>query len=239
MKRVRLSPLLFRRIHKWTGLVLGLQFVLWTVSGATMALLDKDKVAAHGMPGMMMEDGAWPADIRMPQTAGPVTGLTLTRIAGRPVFETGQGNATRLVDARDGSAILVDQDVATAVAIHSLGHDKIVRDVDFLGHANLEARDHAGSMWRIDFEDADNSSAYVSARNGRLLVVRNDSYRLWDFVWMLHNMDYVNRASFNHPLIIIVAFGTLWLSLSGFYLLFKSFRRTDFRWITRRFKRAG
>src|SRR3546814_6784023 len=47
LKKIRLTPLFFRRIHKWVGLILGLQFVLWTLSGSVMALLDKDKVAAH------------------------------------------------------------------------------------------------------------------------------------------------------------------------------------------------
>jgi hypothetical protein len=67
-------------------------------------------------------------------------------------------------------------------------------------------------------------------------VMRGDTWRTWDFFWMLHNMDYVNRKSFNHPLIIFVAFGTLWLSGTGFYLLFKSFSRADFRWLRRRRK---
>src|SRR3546814_13537349 len=64
--------------------------------------------------------------------------------------------------------------------------------------------------------------------------MRGDTWRTWDFFWMLHNMDYVNRKSFNHPLIIFVAFGALWLSGTGFYLLFKSFSRADFRWLRRR-----
>lgn len=233
MKRIRLSPLLFRRIHKWVGLVLGFQFVLWTLSGAVMAVLDSDKVAAHDMPEMAMEGSAWPADIRLPADPGPLTAVVLRRIVDRPVFELYNGGHVRLVDARTGRQMFVSQGVARAVAIHSLGHDRQVRGVDFLARANLEARDHDGPMWRIDIADADNSSAYVSARTGRLLVVRNDSYRMWDFVWMLHNMDYAKRSSFNHPLIIFVAFGTLWLSLTGFYLLFKSFRRADFRWLLR------
>src|SRR3546814_12174863 len=91
-------------------------------------------------------------------------------------------------------------------------------------------------MWRIDFADAENSSAYVSADTARFLVMRGDTWRTWDFFWMLHNMDYMERKSFNHPLIIFVAFGTLWLSATGFYLLFKSFTRTDFRWLRRRKK---
>src|SRR3546814_6930338 len=91
-------------------------------------------------------------------------------------------------------------------------------------------------MWRIDFADAENSSAYVSADTARFLVMRGDTWRTWDFFWMLHNMDYMERKSFNHPLIIFVAFGTLWLAATGFYLLFKSFTRTDFRWLRRRKK---
>src|SRR3546814_5639057 len=86
------------------------------------------------------------------------------------------------------------------------------------------------------FADAENSSAYVSLDTARFLVMRGDTWRTWDFFWMLHNMDYVNRKSFNHPLIIFVAFGALWLSGTGFYLLFKSFSRADFRWLRRRRK---
>ena len=77
-------------------------------------------------------------------------------------------------------------------------------------------------MWRVNFTDEENSSSYVSAETGRALVNRGDTWRMWDIAWMLHNMDYVNRTSFNHPLIIFVAFGALWLSFTGFYLLFKS-----------------
>ena len=37
-------------------------------------------------------------------------------------------------------------------------------------------------------------------------------------------------ADFNHPLVIAVTFGVLWLTATGVYLLFVSFRRSDFRW---------
>ena len=34
-----------RRIHKWVGLVIGLQFLIWAISGTAMALLDMEEVA--------------------------------------------------------------------------------------------------------------------------------------------------------------------------------------------------
>lgn len=235
MKRLRLSPLLFRRIHKWVGLILGLQFILWTLSGAVMATLDKDKVGGHG--GAAGHVHPLPADAALIDPArlvagGTVTGVALRDLAGTPVYELTGANGIRLFDATSGAERRVDRDTARSVA--TMMHDAPVRDVALLEKPNLESRDHTGPVWRVDFSDDENRSAYVSAETGRFLVMRGDTWRTWDFVWMLHNMDYTERKSFNHPLIIFVAFGALWLSLTGFYLLFKSFSRADFRWLRRR-----
>ncbi|MEG8219875.1 PepSY domain-containing protein [Sphingomonas sp. HH69] len=234
MKRIRLSPLLFRRIHKWVGLILGLQFLLWALSGSVMALLDKDEVGGHdavmGHAHPLPVAGSFIAPSKI-AGIGPVSGVTLRDLAGRPVYELRTAKGFQLADATDGSPVKVDDEVARAVA--SMINEAPVRNVQSLKKANLEAREHSGPMWRINFADASNSSAYVSAETGRFLVMRGDTWRTWDFFWMLHNMDYVSRTSFNHPLIIFVSFGVLWLSGTGFYLLFKSFRRTDFRWFDR------
>ena len=48
----KIHPILCRKIHKWVGLVLGLQFVLWALSGSVMALLDSDKVGGHSAAPM-------------------------------------------------------------------------------------------------------------------------------------------------------------------------------------------
>lgn len=235
MKRIRLSPLLFRRIHKWVGLILGLQFLLWALSGAVMALLDKDAVGGHGAHAAHVHplpaDTAFVAPSRL-AGLGPVSGLELRDLAGRPVYELQTGKGIALVDATDGQRVRID--AATAQTVAAMANEAPVRDVVRLDKPNLESRDGTGPMWRVNFTDAENSSAYVSEQTGRLVVMRGDTWRTWDFFWMLHNMDYVSRSSFNHPLIIFVALGTLWLSGTGFYLLFKSFTRTDFRWLRRR-----
>ena len=229
--RIAISPIFWRRIHKWVGLILGLQFVLWTVSGATMALLDMDKVGGHSAAAPAEAAEPWPAKLTPPSHFGQVEGLVLRRILDRPVYEVSGAGGFRLLDARTGAPVMIDAATAQAIARQAFHHEAQVTTVERLGKANLEAREHAGPMWRVNFSDEENSSAYVSAVTGRPLVNRGDTWRVWDFVWMLHNMDYANRTSFNHPLIIFVAFGTLWLSFTGFYLLFKSFRRREFNWV--------
>ena len=238
-RRPIVSPWLWRTIHKWVGLVLGLQFVLWTISGAVMALLDMDEVGGHSAPAPAQASAAWPADLLSPAWLGAVEGFTMRRLADRPVYEVVSGGQTRLLDAQSGEPVTVGPAVAAEVSRQAFHHDAQIVSVERLGKANLEAREHAGPMWRVNFADDENSSSYVSAVTGRPLVNRGDTWRVWDFVWMLHNMDYVNRTSFNHPLIIFVAFGALWMSFTGFYLLFKSFRRRDFNWVLGRTKRQA
>ena len=65
-----------RKIHKWVGLVIGLQFLIWAISGTAMALLPMDEVAggetarpdgssdADGREGVAKGSGGarWPAD---------------------------------------------------------------------------------------------------------------------------------------------------------------------------------
>ena len=96
---------------------------------------------------------------------------------------------------------------------------------------NLETRKLALPAWRVEFADDQHTTLFVSARTGEVLGLRNDTWRLWDVFWMIHIMDYTERESFNHPLIVTVATGVAWLALSGLILLFRAFRRSDFAWI--------
>jgi hypothetical protein len=231
------APLL-RRIHKWIGLVLGLQFVIWTVSGAMMAVLDMDEVsggeakpAATAAP-VPASSTAWPL-VRQSLAGEPVTGVALRPLLDRNVLEVATPAGVRLFDAADGRQIVVDAALAMKVAEGSYARDGKVRAVAPLAELELAVRTHELPIWRVDFADAENSSFYVSAATGKLLERRNDTWRAWDFFWMLHNMDYVNRTSFNHPLIVVVAFGIIWLAITGFWLLFRTKWRPDLRRLTR------
>src|SRR3546814_4283933 len=69
----------------------------------------------------------------------------------------------------------VDEGMAREVA--SMMNEAPIQKVSILAKANLEASDHDGAMWRVDFADAENSSAYVSLDTARFLVMRGDTWR--------------------------------------------------------------
>lgn len=221
-----------RRIHKWIGLAIGLQFLLWAISGAAMALLPMEKVAggelADQQPRPLARGGgAWPR-IAQSLSGQPIRSLSLRTVAGRQLVEVGTGHGTHLFDAADGAPVAIDARAARAIAEAAHPSAAQAMRVAALTRIDFAVREHELPIWKVDFADEGNSSYYVSATTGALLERRNDDWRWWDFFWMLHNMDYANRTSFNHPLIIAVGVAMSWLALTGFWLLFRTMWRHDF-----------
>ena len=70
-------------------------------------------------------------------------------------------------------------------------------------------------LWRVDFEGSEPVSLYLHPWTGELLARRTDRWRVFDFLWMLHIMDFDTRDDFNHPLLQIAAALGLIIALSG------------------------
>ena len=226
-----------RVVHKWIGLIIGLQFILWAVSGAMMALLPMEDVAGgprRDPPQVtaLASDNWSSVQAALPKT--PVTALSMRPLLDRQVYEVGTADGVKLFDAASGKPVAVGAILAGRIAAAAHPGNASVTRVQALDELTLAVREHELPIWRVDFADAKNSSYYVSASTGALLERRNDNWRVWDFFWMLHNMDYLNRTSFNHPLIIAVGFAAMWLAITGVYLLLRTGWRSDFKRLKRR-----
>jgi len=78
-----------------------------------------------------------------------------------------------------------------------------------------EYRGKPAPAWRVDLEHPKRPHIYVDAVTGEALARRNRLWRLFDFFWMLHIMDYRARESFNHPLLTAMSALALATGLSG------------------------
>jgi Na(+)-translocating NADH:ubiquinone oxidoreductase F subunit len=227
-------------MHRWLGLLVGLQLVLWMTSGLMMSLLDHDKVQGHTFRAHAPPDRPWPQGMLSPTnivaaSPTPVHSVSAKWLLQRPVYELAGEKGIRLIDAASGRNIAVDASLAAALAAASYTGEGQPAPPQRLAKT-LEARDHEGPLWRVDFADPDDTSVYVSAQNGAVLEHRNRTWRLFDVFWMLHIMDYTGRKNFNNPLVVMMGIGGLWLALCGIWLLVASFRLSEF--IPRRWRRA-
>lgn len=229
---MKVKAIWLRRIHKWVGLVIGLQFLIWAMSGAAMALLDMGEVAG-GEKREVPSPPLPPAGTAWPRVQGALSGQPVTALAVRDlprghVIAATTASGVHLFDARDGSPIAIDRGKAAEIARAAHPEKTQPARVSPLAGITVAVREHSLPIWQVDFNDAMDSSYYVSGSTGELLERRNSTWRLWDFFWMLHNMDYANRTSFNHPLIVMVGFAMVWLAVTGLWLLFRTMWRHDF-----------
>lgn len=219
-------PAKLTSVHKWIGVGVGIQVLLWVAGGLVMSAFPIELVRGETQTARVEPApiGAQELGIDLSSalaTIGPVNALATVRVAGRLYLRADRiGQPPVLIDARDGH-IMEAIDEATA---------RLVADRDFTGTGGIVAAELASEtaseyrgalpVWRLRFDDARDTTIYVSPSSGQVIARRNDIWRLYDFFWMLHIMDYKERVDFNHPLLIGASALALVLAASGFWLLF-------------------
>lgn len=228
-----------RKLHKWIGLLIGLQFVLWMASGLMMGLLPHARVQGEDSRAPAPAARAWPGDV-MPagevlRRSGAAQAVASGWLLDRPVYRVTEGERQRVFDARSGRPLPIDRALARELAVASYVGAGVAAEpllLDWTG----EVRDHRARSWRVDFDDEHDTTVYLSAQTGEVLEHRNATWRWFDVFWMLHIMDYANRSNFNNPLVIGMGIGGLWLALTGVWLLVASFHLREF--VPERWRRA-
>jgi uncharacterized iron-regulated membrane protein len=222
--------LTLRKLHKWVALFVGAQLLLWTLSGMMFAWLDHHEVAGKHLThspetGMLKpaDQLADPADWLGEYAGRAIQAVTLRQLDGTWVYRVAHAGGVEMRRASDGSPFVIDRAVARRLAIgHYAGDGRLVK-IRHHAASTIETRG-AGPTWEARFDDESGTSLYFSARDGALVQTRTDRWRVFDFFWMLHTMDYAGRDNFNNPLVILAGSSALWVALTGVLLLFRVFR---------------
>ena len=86
--------------------------------------------------------------------------------------------------------------------------------------AGAEYRGRDLPLYQVITDHQDNIKVYLDAFSGEIVAIRSSSWRIWDFLWGLHIMDYIDRDNINNILIKIFSILALISSLSGVILFF-------------------
>lgn len=228
------APFLARKAHKWLALIVGIQAMFWMVSGAYMATVDIDFIHGDPLVRNVVEPvnrdlpGLYPmGDIleRYPQA----TQVQFVARRGHPhyVVKTAQGST--LLDATTGAERTpIDRSEAMLLAKHYYAGDGEIATAVLLDNDDArptEIQSRPLPLWQVRFDDRIETTFYVSPTTGELITRRHTFWRLYDFLWMFHIMDYENRTDFNNNLLRVAAFVGLMFALTGVWLLFYSLKK--------------
>lgn len=220
----RQTALKIRKAHRYLGLFLGIQFLMWTISGLYFSWTDIDEI--HGdqfrnetKAPIAFENLISPSTILNQAT---ISSLELKDIAGIPYFWI---NGDQLYNARTGlKKKAITESEALQIAGRNMSSELKVAHIKRIDHVgnHSEYRGKPLPAYAIVYETEENIIAYVSIKDGEFQTLRHRDWRWFDFLWMTHTMDYQGRDDFNT--LVLRAFSLLGLItvLSGFLLWFTS-----------------
>lgn len=218
-----------RRAHRWIGLVVGVQAVLWLLSGLYMVsisihVIHGDHLAQN--KSRPLSDAPMLEASALSERYPGLTSFRLKRMMDREVYEVHHDGRTSLVDAVSGDAVSpLDETTARALAQSLYQGKAAVKTAELITQAPQEVATRPVPLWRVEFDDRNETTLYLSPQTGELLAKRHDLWRWFDFLWMLHIMDYDARTDVNNTLLRVAASIGLVFALSGVWLLFYSFTR--------------
>lgn len=219
-----------QRLHLWSGLILGVQLLLWMASGVVMSWfpieLVRGETSAFASEPLPLKAQTYASPGGIIAQADGATEIELKTFLGRPVYQTSGGErATGLYDAASGERMtpLAEKTIRQVARQDYLGAGKIVS----ASLVSFPPQEYRGErpVWRVDYNDRFNTRLYISPMTGEVNARRNDIWRLYDFFWMLHIMDYGERKNFNNPLLMSASAAGVVFSLSGLIIVGYRLRR--------------
>lgn len=236
-----------RKSHRYLGIFIGIQFFLWTLGGLYFSWTNLDEIhgdhlnhksapiietAAMISPSEALSSNA--SECKSPD----LRSLRIVSILGDTFYavacDDSSGQKTHLlIGTKDGKRreSLSESD-ARSVAAASMHEQRAIKSVELVTDDTMgrhhEYREKPMPAWAVTFDGPEEPTAYVAATDGQIHAMRTTGWRVFDFLWMLHTMDFAGRDNINNY--VLRAFSVLGIVtvMSGFLLFAvssKSLRR--------------
>ena len=211
-----------RRLRVWhrrLAVVTAIQLLLWTVSGIYFAFIDITMV--RGEPHLLAPQAQ---SVDLAKFDFPVASTSQILIKPRLLGELVLG----VTDPESGLTEWLGPDgqpvrpltAEQAISV-VLGKTDIAVDVTEWVTTAAEAAEYRGRqlpLWRAYSAENASLRVYVDPRSGDIVAIRNLAWRAWDFLWMLHIMDYDDRDDIGTLLLKLFSVMALLTAIAGIAL---------------------
>ena len=212
-----------RAIHKYFSLIVSIQLLLWTVSGIFFAfnkielirgegyMLVKDKISFFKSPEFEIQS----SDI-----------VTVMKRLDKTVFIVKDGEDAKYLNFRgqEIEKLSYEQSREIVKAMTRLTPTNVYEINQKV--AGSEYRGRALPLYRITSYDENNKeiNVYLNPYSGKIEAIRTLSWRIWDFLWGLHIIDWSERDNINNIFLQIFSLLALISSITGIILFFRTVR---------------
>ena len=209
---------LIRKTHRYLGLIIGIQFLAWTISGLYFSWTNIDEIHGDHFRKESPPTFVYKNLIDIDSLNVEVENISLVEISNNPFYWI---NNKFLYNARSGQ---IKNEITEKEAL-TIAKKNMIEDLKVLKIEKIkkvgnhhEYRGNPLPAYAIIYDHPKEIVAYIDAKSGIFQKVRYSSWRIFDFLWMGHIMDYQGRDNFNNLLLRIFSLFGIFTVISGFTL---------------------
>ena len=227
-----------RKIHRYLGVFIGIQFLFWTLGGLYFSWNNMDDV--HGETLLKQEKKYFSFvdfskvqkgidSLEMEVTIDSVHSIKLIEAFEKPLvqFRYFKNNQIKiqLIEAETGNLRpAFSGQECIKLAEQQLKGPIAIATAEFLEkhttNAHHEYRGRPLPAYAFTLDHSTKTTIYVSTELGQITSVRNNNWRRFDFLWMLHTMDYTTRDHITNWVLRVFSILGMLTIFSGFYLFY-------------------
>ena len=210
--------------HRYAGLVICLQIMLWSLSGFLMTFwsfgdlyIDPDPI-----PLAFEKVKLSPSQVSQLLKEEDLLDLKLLMLAGEPFYRIQSAKApVRLMDQQGKIRSPIAPALAAAIAREQYLGAGTLSTIDLLptSRGNYVS---STPVFKASFQDAARTEVYIDPQSGALLARRKALWRWYNRMWEFHLMKYSSHNALNKYLLLFSAVISFLVSLTG---LLKFFRK--------------
>jgi len=210
----------------------GIQAVIWSLSGLYMTAIHIDYIHGdHLVKSQKSIDlstfDIQPLDKKFLGTIGKIKSIQLKAFRQQPAYFIRTDETLLKIHGVTLKLLpeLNESDITEIANDIYAGSHKILK-VELLERYPDELGGHKKPIWLVEYDDWLQSSLYFLPETGQLRSKRSNLWRIFDFLWMLHIMDYESREDVNNNLLTLASLLGVFFVLSGLGLLYCRFRKS-------------
>ena len=194
-----------RSLHRYLSIFIAIQLLLWTVSGIYFAFNKIELIRGE--------------QYRLPTN---VEYRIFDRLGQQIIASNKEGNIVYRTYPEGNLLEKLSVEEAKLIASIKTSLEPVSAILLTESLPGSEYRGRSLPIYQITTTSKDDTNIYLDPLSGDVLAIRSDSWRMWDFLWSLHIMDYDQRDNINNFLLRIFSILALVSSISGILLFFFS-----------------
>jgi len=213
---------MIRSFHKYLSLIISVQLLLWTISGIYFAF---NKIELVRGEQYIIEDNPSALDIESLNISSNTKGIEVFKRLNQWIVKVEMNAGFKYQDLLGNEVY----ELSPNQAIEVVKLKTTLSPIDVIkineSSARSEFRGRSLPIYKVKTNSSDDSNVYVDVMSGKIVAIRSDSWRVWDFLWGAHIIDYRERDNINNILLKIFSILALLSSLSGIALFFNTIKK--------------